>query len=160
VQRVLILLSSAEDEALTAEGQALLRDFRSSYQLRVGSAQVCPDYVREAVTSFHQAGGQVIVCLARPQDQLASFVASITSLPVLQVLAMGATPLLLEQLPAPIPVATFGYGAHGLVQASLFVLEILALQDQELARDVQRYRHSLAARLIAADQKHRVTFDV
>jgi phosphoribosylcarboxyaminoimidazole (NCAIR) mutase len=160
VQKVLILLSAAEDEALTAEGQALLRDFHCSYQLRVGSAQVCPDYVRDMVTSFHQAGGQVILCLSRPQDQLASFVSSFTSLPVVQALVMGSTPLLVEQLPGPSPVATLGQGTVGFTQASLFILEILGLQDQELAKNVQRYRHSLAARLIASDQKHRVTFDV
>jgi phosphoribosylcarboxyaminoimidazole (NCAIR) mutase len=65
-----------------------------------------------------------------------------------------------NQMPGPIPVANLGQGAAGFTQAALFVLQMLALQDSELSRNVHRYRHSLAARLIAADQKHRVTLDV
>ncbi len=159
MQKLLILLAAADDEPTTAEGQALLRDFRVSYQLRVGSAQIAPDHVRDIITSFHKAGGQAILCVAPPQDQLASLVSSISTLPVLNVL-VSSYPLTLDQLPGPIPVATLGQGSVGFNQAAFFVLQMLALQDADLSRDLQRHRHSLAARLIAADQKHRVTFHV
>ncbi len=159
MQKLLILLAAAEDESITAEGQALLRDFRVSYQLRVGSAQIAPDHVREVVTSFHKAGGQAILCVAPPQDQLASLVSSISTLPVLNVL-VSSHPLTLDQLPGPIPVATLGQGHLGFNQAALFVLQMFGLQDTDLSQNLQRHRHSLAARLIAADQKHQVTFHV
>jgi 5-(carboxyamino)imidazole ribonucleotide mutase len=157
VQKVLILLASPEDESLTAEGQKLLRDFRLSYQLRVSSAQLSPDFVREIVTGFHRDGGQVIICVAAPQDQLASLASSSSSLPVLNVL-VSSHPLSLMSGAAP--VATMGQGAEGFTKAALFALQMLALQDAELSQNVQRHRHSLAARIIAADHKHRVIFDV
>jgi phosphoribosylcarboxyaminoimidazole (NCAIR) mutase len=53
-----------------------------------------------------------------------------------------------------------GQGAEGFTKAALFALQMLALQDAELSQNVQRHRHSLAARIIAADHKHRVIFDV
>ncbi len=157
MQKVLILLASPEDEALTAEGQKLLREFRLSYQLRVGSAQVSPDYVREIVTSFHKDGGQVIICVGAQQDQLASLASSSSPLPVLNVL-VSSHPVSLMSGAAPL--ATMGQGAEGFTKAALFVLQMLALQDAELSQNVQRHRHSLAARVIAADHKHRVIFDV
>lgn len=159
MQKVLILLAAAEDEQLTAEAQKLLRDFGVSYQLRVGSAQISPDYVRDIVASFPKAGGRAVICVAPPQDQLASLVSSLSTLPVLNVL-VSSQPLSLEMLPGPLPVANLGQGAVGVNQAALFVLQMLALQDAELSQNIQRHRHSLAARLIAADQKHRVIFDV
>jgi 5-(carboxyamino)imidazole ribonucleotide mutase len=125
----------------------------------VGSAQVSQDFVREIVTDFQKGGGQAIICVAAPQDPLASLVSSCSPLPVLNVL-VSLQPANWNQMPGPIPVANLGQGAAGFTQAALFVLQMLALQDSELSRNVHRYRHSLAARLIAADQKHRVTFDV
>lgn len=159
MQKVLILLAAADDGKLTGEGQQILRDFRISYQLRVASAQLAPDYLKELVTSFQKDGGQVIICLSMPQDRLPSLVASFCPLPVLQVGA-AAAPILLEQSPGPLPVATLGQGAAGFQQAALFCIQLLALQDAGLYQDVHRHRHSLAALIIAADQKHRVSFDV
>ncbi|HYX39398.1 MAG TPA: AIR carboxylase family protein [Oligoflexus sp.] len=159
MQKVLILLGAADDLSLTEQGQHILRDFRVSYQIRVASAQVAPDYVKDIVTSFQSEGGQVIVCLASPQDRLASLVSSLCQRPVLHV-AASESPVSLEQLPGPLPIATLGIGSSGFAQASLFILQILALQDSELYQNGLRHRHSLAARMIAADQKHRVTFDV
>lgn len=159
MQKVLILLAAAEDEKLTAEGQTLLKDFRVSYQLRVGSAVVSPDYVRDIVASFQKAGGQAIITVAPPQDQLASLASSCSTLPVLNVVVSSQS-VPLNQLPGPVPIATLGQGAVAFTQAALFVLQVLALQDPELSQNVQRHRYSLAARLIADDQKHRVTFNV
>jgi 5-(carboxyamino)imidazole ribonucleotide mutase len=159
LQKVLVLLAAADAEKITEEGQGLLRDFRIGYQLRVASAQVAPDYVKEIVTVFQKAGGQIIVCVAAPQDRLSSLVASLCQLPVLQVV-VSAAPVGLEQLPGPLPLATLGMGATGFSQAVLFSLQLLALQDPGLAQNVHRHRHGLAARMIAADQKHQVIFDV
>jgi 5-(carboxyamino)imidazole ribonucleotide mutase len=159
LQKVLILLAAADDSKLTGEGQKILRDFRISYQMRVASAQLAPDYLKELVTSFQKDGGQVIICLAMPQDRLSSLVSSFCQLPVLQV-AAGVNPVLLEQLPGPLPVAMLGQGASGFEKAVLFCIQLLALQDAELDQNVHRHRHSLAALMIAADQKHRVSFDV
>ncbi|WP_176736997.1 AIR carboxylase family protein [Oligoflexus tunisiensis] len=153
MQKILILLAAAADDKFTAEGQALLRDFRVSYQLRVAAAQVAPDYVREIVTNFHKDGGRLILCVAPAQDRLASLVSSLVVLPVLHVVAQEGTATL-DQLPGPIP--TFG---HGFIHAAHFALQVLALHDPELSQNLQRHRHSLAARMIAADQKHQVIFD-
>jgi phosphoribosylaminoimidazole carboxylase PurE protein len=157
--KVLILLAAADDAKLTVQGQEVLRDFRISFQLRVASAQLAPDYAKDLVTTFQKDGGQLIICLAPPQDRLASMVSSICQLPLLQV-AVAAAPIYLEQLPGPLPIATLGQGAVGFEQAALFCIQLLALQDAELYQNVHRHRHSLAAQTIAADQKHRVSFDV
>jgi len=159
LHKVLILLAAADDGKLTVRGQEVLRDFRISFQMRVASAQLAPDYVKEIVTGFQKEGGQVIICLAAPEDRLSSLVSSFCQLPVLQV-AVAANPVLLEQFPGPLPIATLGQGASGFDQAALFSIQLLALQDAELYQNVHRHRHSLAALAIAADQKHRVSFDV
>jgi 5-(carboxyamino)imidazole ribonucleotide mutase len=152
--QILILLSADKDLPLTEDGQTLLKDFRVAYQLRVGSGAVAPDYARDLITSFQKAGGEVIVCVTTAEDPLAILAAAWSTRPVLRVLAEGS------QLSAsgPAPVATLGLGATGFAQAMLFALQILAVKDEALALDLQRYRQSLATRSIASDQKHRVDF--
>lgn len=159
MQKILVLLAAAVDEKLTEKGLEILRDFRISFQMRLASAQVAPDFVKDLVTNFQKEGGRIIICMASPQDHLASLVSSLCQLPVLNVVVSDA-PLLLEQLPGPVPVATLGLGAAGFAQAALFSIQLLALHDAELYQNVHRHRHSLAAQMMAADQKHQVIFDV
>jgi 5-(carboxyamino)imidazole ribonucleotide mutase len=48
--------------------------------------------------------------------------------------------LSMVQMPAGIPVATFGIGAAGATNAALFAISLLALHDTELAKKLQDYR--------------------
>lgn len=140
MHKVLILLADASDGALTDKGCELLREFSITYQMRVAAARLAPDYVSEMVSAFEKDGGQVILCLAPPADPLLAWVSAQTSRPVL-------------------PVTAWGLSAVGFAQAAQVCLQILALSDAELEKDVQRLRHRQAAQVIAVDQKYRVSFD-
>ena len=57
------------------------------------------------------------------------------------------------QMPGGVPVATFGAGAGGPVNAALFVARVLALSDPALAARVAAYRESQAEKVAAKDAR-------
>jgi 5-(carboxyamino)imidazole ribonucleotide mutase len=82
-------------------------------------------------------------------------VASKTTLPVFGVpipskYLKGMDSLLsIVQMPKGIPVATFAIGEAGAANAGLFVVAMLALNDQELARKLANYRKKQAEQIAA-----------
>ena len=77
---------------------------------------------------------------------MAGFLAAKTSLPVLGVpmksSALNGLDSLLSivQMPAGIPVATFAIGEAGAKNAGLFAASILALEDKEIAQQLEQFR--------------------
>jgi 5-(carboxyamino)imidazole ribonucleotide mutase len=55
------------------------------------------------------------------------------------------------QMPGGIPVATMAIGKAGAKNAGLFAVQILALQDPELARKFVEYRETMAREVEAKD---------
>ena len=52
------------------------------------------------------------------------------------------------QMPAGIPVATFAIGKAGAVNAALFAVSTLALNDKELSSKLDAYRVEQTARVL------------
>jgi 5-(carboxyamino)imidazole ribonucleotide mutase len=88
----------------------------------------------------------VIIAGAGGAAHLAGFLAAKTSLPVLGVpmksSALNGLDSLLSivQMPAGIPVATFAIGEAGAKNAGLFAASILALEDKEIAQQLEQFR--------------------
>ena len=59
------------------------------------------------------------------------------------------------QMPGGVPVATFGTGSGGPVNAALFAARLLALSDPELAERVQAHRVSQAEKVAQKDARLR-----
>lgn len=124
----------------------ILADFNVSYEAKVLSAHRMPDDMFVYAESARQRGLACIIAGAGGAAHLPGMLASKTTLPVLGVpvpskYLNGQDSLYsIVQMPKGIPVATFAIGEAGAANAALFAVEILALNDKNLAQALTDFR--------------------
>lgn len=143
--RVAFLMGSDSDFPALEKGIALLRRLGISARVEVSSAHRTPERTLELVREFEREGVGVIIAAAGGAAHLAGVVAGHTLLPVLGVpmaspLSGLDSLLAMVQMPAGVPVAVFGIGEPGAVNASLFAAAMLASGDPALGERLQAYR--------------------
>ena len=128
----------------------MLKKFKIPFEIKVSSAHRSPERTAQIARSAEQRGIKVLIACAGGAAHLAGAIAANTTLPVIGI-PIESSPLrgidsLLStvQMPAGIPVATMAIGQSGSVNASLFALEILALQNPSLSARLKEYRKELA----------------
>ncbi len=125
-----------------------MRSFDVPVQVRVLSAHRTPDATMEFARGAAGAGIKVIIAAAGGAAHLAGVVAAATPLPVVGVpiaLAnLGGLDSLLAmvQMPKGIPVATVA--VNGARNAALLAIRIMALSDERLAAELDRFVLDLA----------------
>jgi 5-(carboxyamino)imidazole ribonucleotide mutase len=145
---VAVVMCSASDLAVMRGALDVLDEFGVPREVRVLSAHRTPDdmlaYGHEAV----ERGLRVIVAGAGGAAHLPGMLAAATRLPVVGVpvaLARldGLDSLLsIVQMPRGVPVATVA--VNGAANAALLAVRILALGDENLARELRTYQVVLA----------------
>jgi 5-(carboxyamino)imidazole ribonucleotide mutase len=124
----------------------VLTGFGVAYEARVISAHRMPDEMFAYAESAHARGLRAIIAGAGGAAHLPGMLAAKTTVPVLGVPApsrhlSGQDSLLsIVQMPAGIPTATFAIGDAGATNAALFAVAMLALDDEELRQQLERYR--------------------
>jgi len=155
--KVAVLMGSDSDLGRLESGLAQLRSLEIPFVARVLSAHRTPAALIEFVTGARDVG--VFICAAGGAAHLAGVVAAHTDRPVLGIPMdnppLGGLDALLStvQMPGGVPVATFGAGAGGPVNAALFAARVLALSDEGLARRLAAFRASQAEKVAAKDKK-------
>ncbi len=135
-----------------------LREFEIECEVRVLSAHRTPDQVVEFVRGAPARGIKLFLAAAGGAAHLAGVVSGHTDLPVIGIPLdnppLGGLDALLStvQMPGGVPVATFGVGAGGPVNAAIFAARVLALSDASLAARVKRFRESQAEGVLAKDR--------
>lgn len=125
-----------------------LRGFGVPVEVRVLSAHRTPDDTMAFARGAADKGIKVIICAAGGAAHLAGVVAAATPLPVIGVpvaLAnLGGLDSLLAmvQMPKGIPVATVA--VNGARNAALLAVRIMALSDERLAAELDRFVVDLA----------------
>jgi 5-(carboxyamino)imidazole ribonucleotide mutase len=143
--KIAFILGSDSDYPFIQNGIALLRQFGIPLEIEISSAHRTPERTLQLVRDFEDMGVGVIIAAAGGAAHLPGVVASHTLLPVLGVpmsspLSGLDSLLSMVQMPAGIPVATFGIGAAGATNAALFAVSLLALNEPLLAEKLQSYR--------------------
>ncbi|MCJ7525481.1 MAG: 5-(carboxyamino)imidazole ribonucleotide mutase [Candidatus Aminicenantes bacterium] len=143
--KIAYILGSDSDFAQVEKGISLLRRLQIPLQVEVSSAHRTPERTLQLVREFEAQGVEVIIAAAGGAAHLPGVVASHTLLPVLGVpmtstLSGFDSLLAIVQMPAGIPVATFGIGAAGATNAALFAVALLAAHDPVLKEKLQAYR--------------------
>lgn len=140
-----IILGSDSDFPYMEKGINILKDFGVPFQIEVSSAHRTPERTVKIVKGFEEKGVDVIIAAAGGAAHLPGVIASHTLLPVLGVPIKS--PLLgidslysIVQMPGGIPVATFGIGESGGVNAVLFALQILSLSKPEIKEKFKDFR--------------------
>lgn len=129
--KVWLFMGSASDQAFMAPAEEVLKQGAVPYETYVHSAHREPDKIRALVARAEKEGVAVIIAGAGLAAHLPGFIASLTSIPVLGVplpaSTLGGLDSLLSivQMPAGVPVATFGIGKAGAKNAALFACRLL-----------------------------------
>ena len=141
-----IVMGSDSDWPVMRACAETLKKFGIGYAARVLSAHRTPDAALEYAATAQQRGLKILIGAAGGAAHLAGVLAAKTSLPVLAVPMpsrhlLGLDSLLaMVQMPGGIPVATFAIGEAGAINAALFSVAILALNDPALAQKLIEFR--------------------
>jgi 5-(carboxyamino)imidazole ribonucleotide mutase len=149
-------MGSTSDWETMRHAAEMLEKFSVAHECRVVSAHRTPELMAQFAREAAGRGIQVIIAGAGGAAHLPGMVAAQTPLPVLGVpveskVLRGVDSLLsIVQMPAGIPVATLAIGEAGAKNAGLLAVSILALQDAELRKALDRFREHQTQAVLAA----------
>ena len=153
-----IVLGSDSDFPFIEKGLKLLKSFSVGFETEVSSAHRTPARTIEIIKSFEEKGVKVIIAAAGGAAHLPGVIASHTLLPVLGVPIKSALSGIdslysIVQMPGGIPVATFGIGESGAVNAVLFALEILGLENPDVKSKLVEFRSDQSQKVIEKSKR-------
>ena len=148
---VAILMGSQSDWATLRHAADTLDSLGIGHDDRIVSAHRTPDRLITFAKGARRAGYKVIIAGAGGAAHLPGMIAAMTPLPVLGVpietKALGGLDSLysIVQMPAGVPVGTLAIGRSGAINAALLAAAILALADENLAAELDRWRMNQSA---------------
>jgi 5-(carboxyamino)imidazole ribonucleotide mutase len=155
--KVLIMMGSDSDLPVMQEAADILVTFGVAYEIRISSAHRSPVRTMALASEAAGRGIRIIIAGAGMAAHLAGVVAAKTTLPVIGVPmpggALNGVDALYStvQMPGGIPVATMAIGKAGAKNAGLFCIQILALNDEHLAKALNDYRSDMDKEVEAKD---------
>ncbi len=143
---VAVVMGSDSDWPVMQHAVEYLERFGVAYLARVVSAHRTPDLLAEFAKTAGEENIACIIAGAGGAAHLPGMLAANTTIPVLGVpvpsehLRGNDSLLSIVQMPKGIPVATFAIGKAGAINAALFAISVLALNDADLARQLVDFR--------------------
>lgn len=152
--KVAIFFGSKSDKDTMKKAADVLNEFGVDFKAYIISAHRAGALLKKTVEQVENEGCKVIIAGAGLAAALPGVIAGITTLPVIGVPlecvsdksnGLGGMDALLSivQMPPQIPVATVGINSAK--NAAYLALQILALQDDILAKKLKGFRAKLAA---------------
>lgn len=151
MKKVAVLVGSESDREQMEKGTAVLEQFGISYDFKVLSAHRNPEALHDFVGSLDPEQYSVIIAGAGMAAALPGCVAAQTLLPVIGVPMKGGALngvdalYSIVQMPKGIPVGCMAIGASGAVNAAIYAVRIMALNDTSLHEKLVKHRESLKA---------------
>lgn len=136
---VSIILGSKSDYEVMKECANTLNKFSVPYELIISSAHRSPERTKKYVKEAEEKGATVFIAAAGMAAHLAGALAASTTKPIVGVPMKGGAMdgmdamLSTVQMPAGMPVATVAMGKAGSINSAYLAMQILALNDKELA---------------------------
>ena len=153
MKKVGILMGSDSDLPVVQKAIDTLKQFGVPVEVHVYSAHRTPAEAKEFAQNARTNGIGAIIAAAGMAAHLAGAIAANTTLPVIGIPVKssnldGIDALLSTvQMPSGIPVATVAI--NGAVNAALLSIQMLAIEDQDLARKLQDKRRADAEKVLA-----------
>ncbi len=141
-----VIMGSESDYETMRHAIEVLQAFRVPYEAEVVSAHRTPDKLYQYAKSARERGLKAVIAGAGGAAHLPGMVAALTILPVIgvpvQSRALNGLDSLLSivQMPGGVPVATVAIGTAGAKNAGLLAVSILAVNDAQLAEQLEDYR--------------------
>jgi 5-(carboxyamino)imidazole ribonucleotide mutase len=154
-----IVMGSESDYETLSRAEDILEQFQIPYEISVTSAHRTPEVMFEYGRTAEARGLKVIIAGAGGAAHLPGMLSALTIVPVLGVpieskALKGLDSLLsIVQMPGGIPTATFAIGGGGATNAALFAVQILALNDASLAKQLKSNREERALKALAGNEK-------
>lgn len=163
MKKVAVMMGSDSDLPIVQKALDTLAAFGVPSEVHVFSAHRTPEQARDFSVNARKNGFGAVICAAGMAAHLAGAVAANTTLPVIgipiQSKQIGGIDALLStvQMPSGIPVATVAI--DGAVNAALLSIQILAVEDQELAAKLDAKRVADAEAVLEKDRKISAQFN-
>ena len=164
MKKVGIVMGSKSDLPVVEKAIAVLQEYGVPMEVRVLSAHRCPNEAREFAASARESGFSCLIAAAGMAAHLAGALAANTTLPVIGIpcksAAFDGMDALLStvMMPSGIPVATVAVNAG--VNAALLAAQILAVEDEALARKLDAKRAADAEKVLEKDAALQKELDV
>ncbi len=152
---VSIMMGSKSDYEIMSECAKTLEKFGVKYELIISSAHRSPKRTKEYIKEAEEKGAKVFIEAAGMAAHLAGAVAAYTTKPVLGVPMPGSALASMDslfstvQMPGGIPVGTLAVGKAGAKNAAYLAMQILALNDETLAKALKQDRKNQEENLIS-----------
>ena len=156
MKKVAIIMGSDSDLPVVKPAADTLRAFGVPFDVRVLSAHRTPVELKEYASTARENGFGVIIAAAGKAAHLAGAVAANTTLPVIGIPVKSSTLdgldalLSTVQMPSGIPVATVAI--DGAANAAILCVQMLAIEDKELAIKLNAMRAEGAAKVLAKNK--------
>ncbi len=157
MKKVGIVMGSDSDLPILEKTVATLKQFGVPYEVHVYSAHRTPVEAKEFAASAREKGFGVMIAAAGMAAHLAGAIAANTTLPVIGIPCKSQTLdgmdalLSTVQMPSGIPVATVAI--NGGVNAALLAIQMLAIEDAELAQKIDAKRAADSKAVLEKDAK-------
>lgn len=153
--KVGIIMGSTSDYEVMSGAEEMLKALEIPFEKKVVSAHRTPDLMYDYAKTAKARGISVIIAGAGGAAHLPGMVASMTTLPVIGVpvksRALNGLDSLLSivQMPGGVPVATVAI--NGAKNAALIAASILALQNEDIAQKLEKFRQDQTDSVLKAE---------
>lgn len=155
MKKVGIIMGSDSDLPIVQKAMDVLKEFGVPFEVHIYSAHRTPVEAAAFAKGARENGFGAMIAAAGMAAHLAGAIAANTTLPVVGIpckssVLDGMDALLSTvQMPTGIPVATVAI--NGAANAALLCVQILAVEDADLAAKLQAKREADAAKVLAKD---------
>ncbi len=152
MRKVGIIMGSDSDLPVVEKAIDTLKEFGVPYEVHVFSAHRTPVQAADFSKNARKNGFGAIIAAAGKAAHLAGAIAANTTLPVIGIPVKSSTLdgldalLSTVQMPAGIPVATVAI--DGAANAALLSIQILAVEDSELAQKLDASRKAASEKVL------------
>lgn len=154
--QVAIFMGSLSDKETVLPCTQILDELGIAYTFTISSAHRTPARTEALVDQLEKEGCQVFICAAGMAAHLAGAVAARTIKPVIGIpvtaSALGGMDALLStvMMPPGFPVGTVSLDKAGAKNAAWFAAQIIALNDEKLAKRITDAREQFVCDIEAA----------
>lgn len=155
MKKIGIIMGSDSDLPVVEKAVNILNEFEVPYEVHVYSAHRTPVEAKEFAAGARENGYGALIAAAGMAAHLAGAIAANTTLPVVGIPVKSSTfdgldaLLSTVQMPTGIPVATVA--VNGAANAALLCVQILAVEDKDLAAKLDKKRADDAAKVLQKD---------
>ncbi len=155
MKKIGIIMGSDSDLPVVEKAVNILNEFEVPYEVHIYSAHRTPVEAKEFAAGARANGYGALIAAAGMAAHLAGAIAANTTLPVVGIPVKSSTfdgldaLLSTVQMPTGIPVATVA--VNGAANAALLCVQILAVEDKDLAAKLDKKRADDAAKVLQKD---------